>query len=90
MDVGFLPYIPHPVTEYATVHTALINFLSVLTQLHQEAQPHFRDEVVYRILVDIYVPDLKIQVHSTYAGKFSYGKSTRALHRKIYQILWCR
>ena len=26
MNVGFLPYIPHPVTDYSTVYTALHNF----------------------------------------------------------------
>ena len=30
MQVGFLPYLPHPVTEYDTVYTALKNFLKVL------------------------------------------------------------
>ena len=31
MHTGFLPYIPHPVTEFSKVYTALKNFLAVLS-----------------------------------------------------------
>lgn len=37
--VGFLPVIPHPVSEYSTVYTALHNFLKVLRQLKQSKLP---------------------------------------------------
>ena len=32
MQVGFLPMIPHPVTEQSTVYTSMNNFLKVLPQ----------------------------------------------------------
>ena len=54
MNIEFLPYIPHPVTDYSTVYTALHNFQSVLVQLDQESLPVFCDEGVFRITVDIY------------------------------------
>ena len=53
MQVGFLPYIPHPVTEYDTVYTALKNFLKLLGQLSQTAIPVMCDEGVYRIVANI-------------------------------------
>ena len=34
MHVGFLPYLPYPVTEYSTVCTTLCNFLKIQTQLN--------------------------------------------------------
>ena len=36
MQTGFLPFIPYPVTEHATVYTALKNFIKVLQQLEQK------------------------------------------------------
>ena len=53
MQVGFLPYLPHPVTEYDTVYTALKNFLNVLEQLDQKSLSAMYDEGVYRIVADI-------------------------------------
>ena len=53
MQVGFLPYVPHPVTEHTTVYTALHNFLSVLSQLEQTYMPVACDEGVIRIVADI-------------------------------------
>ena len=55
MQTGFLPFIPHPVTEHATVHTAMKNFIKVLQQLDQKALLIFCDEGVYCIVVDIYL-----------------------------------
>ena len=54
-QVGFLPFIPKPVTEHATVYTAMINFVKVLEQLDQKSIPIFCDEVVCQIVVDIYI-----------------------------------
>ena len=54
MQVGFLPFIPKPVTEHATVYTAMINFVKVLEQLDQKSMPIFCDKGVYHIVVDIY------------------------------------
>ena len=53
MHSGFLPYIPHPVTEFSTVYSVLKNFLTVLSQLNQTCLPLFCDEGVYRIVVNI-------------------------------------
>lgn len=47
--VGFLPVVPFPVTDYATVHTRLCNLLKLLDQLDQDALPIACDEGVYRI-----------------------------------------
>ena len=55
MQIGFLPFIPKPVTEHATVYTAMINFVKVLEQLDQKSMPIFRDEGVYRKVVNIYI-----------------------------------
>ena len=54
-QVGFLPFIPKPVTEHATVYTAMINFVKVLEQLDQKSIPIFCDEDVCQIVVDIYI-----------------------------------
>ena len=53
MHIGFLPYLPHPVTDHATVYTALRNFITLLSQLKQESLPVFCDEGVYRIVAEI-------------------------------------
>lgn len=50
---GFLPVIPHPVTNYATVYTAMRNFQSVREQLTQPVLPIVCDEGVFHIVVDI-------------------------------------
>ena len=51
MHVGFLPFIPHPITETSTVYTAMNNFLKVVEQLDQV----FCDEGVFCIMIDIYL-----------------------------------
>lgn len=48
-NVGFLPILPYPVTDFATVYTALCNFKDILFQLNQQNLPVFCDEGVYRI-----------------------------------------
>ena len=53
MQAAFLPYLPHPVTDYPTVHTALCNFRSVLDQLKQDSLPLIYDEGVFRIVAEI-------------------------------------
>ena len=55
MHVGFLPFIPNPVTEYSTVYTSMLNFKKLTKQFNQDALPVFCDEGVFRILVDIYL-----------------------------------
>ena len=53
MQVGSLLYLPHPVTEYDTVYTALKNFLKVLEQLDQKSLPVICDEGVYSLVANI-------------------------------------
>ena len=35
MQVGFLPFLPYPVTDYSTVYTAMKNFKNIVQQLQQ-------------------------------------------------------
>ena len=51
--VGFLPLIPQPVTQCATVYTALKNFQNVLSQLEQAHIALTCDEGVYHIAREI-------------------------------------
>ena len=53
--VGFLPVIPHSVTEYSTVYSALRNFEDVRKQLSQECFPVVSDEGVHQIVMDIFL-----------------------------------
>ena len=55
MNVGFLPFIPSPVTEYSTVYTAMVNFTKLVDQLNKDALPLFCDEGIFRIVIDIYL-----------------------------------
>ena len=57
MRVGFLPFVSNPVTDYATVYTAIRNFLNVVNQLKQQTLPLFCDEVfrVFRSVIHIYL-----------------------------------
>lgn len=47
--VGFLPILPAPITDFATVYTSLCNFMDLLNQLDQEFLPVTCDEGVYKI-----------------------------------------
>ena len=52
--VAFLPVIPSPVTDYATVYTALKNFQNVRGRLNnQPVFPVFCDEGVFHNVADI-------------------------------------
>ena len=65
--IGFLPAIPSPVTNYATVRKSLENFQSVRKQLNpsQTLIPVFCDEGVYHTLADIVMeePDCFSDIH---------------------------
>ena len=52
-QVGFLPILPHPVTQYETVYTSLINFKHVLNQVTQSQMAVYCDEGVYHIAREI-------------------------------------
>ena len=49
MQVGFIPFIPSPVTDQSTVYTAMKNFL--FKQLD--------DEGVYRIVLKVYLKKIR-------------------------------
>ena len=55
MQVGFLPFIPYPVTDYSTVYTAMKNFNNIVEQLQQSILPVYCDEGVFRIVLDIFL-----------------------------------
>ena len=57
MLVGFLPFLPSPVTEYH-VFSAIKNFTQRVGQLKQDALPFFCDEGVFRIVVDTFLQKL--------------------------------
>ena len=44
---GFLPVLPYPATDYATIYQSLVNFNHVLNNLDRERLPVFADEKVY-------------------------------------------
>ena len=48
-QMGFLPVLPHPVTQHDTVYTALCNFKEILEQLDQQYLPVVCDEGVYKL-----------------------------------------
>ena len=54
-QVGFLPYLPYPVTKYDTVFTALYNLASVANQLQHHRLPVVCDEGVYCIVTEIFL-----------------------------------
>ena len=60
MQVGFLPFIPRPVTKYSTMYTAMKNFVSLNVQLKQKTLPVFNDEGVFRIILDIFLNNLDV------------------------------
>ena len=51
--VAFLPVLPYPCTEYATVYTEMKNFVSTCADLHQDKIPIYCDEKVYAIVKEI-------------------------------------
>ena len=51
MHVGFLPFLPSPVTEYSTVFSAMKNLIQLVGQLKQDVLPFFCDSV-FRIIVE--------------------------------------
>ena len=60
MQVGFVPFIPRPVTKYSTMYTAMKNFVSLNVQLKQKALPVFCDQGVFRIILDIFLNNLDV------------------------------
>ena len=71
MQLGFLPFISHQVTEQSTVYKAMENFIDVPNQLEQDDLPLFADEGVFRKVNSI-------------PGSFSYHEVYPTLHRQIY------
>ena len=52
-NLAFLPVLPHPVTQYSTVYTAMKNFMEINSQLVQNEIPMYCDEGVYCIVREI-------------------------------------
>ena len=52
-NLAFLPVLPHPVTQYPTVYTAMKNFMEIGSQLAQNEIPMYCDEGVYCIVREI-------------------------------------
>ena len=50
--VVFLPVIPHSVTNYSTVYSALRNFEDMRKQLGQQSFPIISDKGVYQVIMD--------------------------------------
>ena len=85
MHVGFLPFIPKPVTKNATIYTSMLTFVKVFNRLDQEAPPLFCDEGDFKIVLDIYFPKKRIVIlfqclefsHTKYVehciGKYTEG-----------------
>ena len=84
MQCGFLPFIPHPVTDHSTVYTAMENFVGVASQLEQDHLPVFCAEGVFRIVLDIY---LKFP-HTFAIGRFSHHQVCSPLHWQICKRQW--
>ena len=55
MQVGFLPFIQKPVTDYSTVYTVMLNMTKLASQLDQKILPVYCDKGVFRIVIDIYL-----------------------------------
>ena len=55
INAAFLPFLPHPVTDIATVYTAMLNYVKLLNQLEQKTLPIFCDEGVFRLVLNIYL-----------------------------------
>ena len=55
--IAFTPIIPHPATEYDTIHTCMKNFQDVLSQNDLECGPLWCDEGVYRIAKELQLLD---------------------------------
>ena len=83
MQVGFLPFIPSPVTDYAMVYTAMKNLMNVSIQLRQQILPLFCDEGVFRVAIDIYLKHYEELLpmlgafHMTKVAQHSAGKYIR-------------
>ena len=86
--VGFLPVIPHSVTNYNTVYSAVRNLEDMRKQLRQQSFPVISGEGVYQVIMDIVLshssefPNLfpmmgilyMAKVASHYAGKYFKGR----------------
>ena len=86
--VGFLPVIPHSVTNYSTVYSAVRNLEDMRKQLRKQSFPVISGEGVYQVIMEIVLshssefPNLfpmmgilyMAKVASHYAGKYFKGR----------------
>ena len=54
-EIGFLPFIMHPITEIETVYTCILNFRKIASNLEQKFLPVACDEGVYHLVTKIYL-----------------------------------
>ena len=95
-QIGFLPVLPYPVTEYDTVYTSLQNFKNILSQLSQNQMAVFCDEGVYHIAREIILKQATdftglvlclgsfhmIKTTLACIGKYTSGSGCRAIWTK--------
>ena len=55
MQIGFLPFIPNPVTDPSTVYSDMKNFVALAEHFNQNAIPVFCDEGVFRLVLNIFL-----------------------------------
>ena len=85
MRVGFLPVIPSPVTDYATVRKALMNLQNVCTQLSQTTIPVFCDEGVFHTVADILLSEPEMFTDICCARCIPLYKGLATLYWSLYQ-----
>ncbi|KAH3803977.1 hypothetical protein DPMN_132249 [Dreissena polymorpha] len=85
MRVGFLPVLPRPITERATVRHCLTNFQSVRRQLNQKSLTIWCDEGVFALAADIFLYEMnKFSDLFLCMGPFHW---TRVLLRRQSKLL---
>ena len=85
--VGFLPVIPHSVTNYSTVYSAVRNLEDMRKQLRQQSFPVISGEGVYQVIMDIVLSHSSSEILKFISndGHFIHGKSCFTLRRKVFQ-----
>ena len=87
--VGFLPVIPHLVTNCSTVYSALRNFEDMRKQLGEQSFPVISDKGVYQVIMDIIlISSIQIPKFISNGRHFPHGKSCLTLSREIFEREW--
>ena len=84
MQIGFLPFLPKPATDYLNVYVVMLNMVQIANQLDQKILPVYCDEGVLRILIDIYLQrQNQFKVLVPMLGSFRTAKCLEH-YRKVY------